>query len=233
MMLMRRWCAISRLRMQVLWRHGFFSAAIVSVFVWMLIIGGLDTSTQRWLAPIVLFCDIAMVGFYVIGGLSMMERSDGTMWALHVTPLRFWESLCATVMLLALLACALGGMFLLILPSLPGSIAQTLGATWCMAIVSLVYGYAVALPYRDFSTFLIPSQFYAVVLFAPLTQLLVPTTEHTSWWWWILPTYPAWHLLHSTQPQWLSVIIGTVAWCLIGSRWAWLRYAHQIGKGAS
>jgi fluoroquinolone transport system permease protein len=217
-----------RLYAQLLWRHGFVYAAVASVVVWWLVLEAVSPAQRVWLAPLVVFSDIALVGFYIIGGLHMLARSDGTLWALQVTPLRFHEWLTAIVGVLTMLALALSAILWLLLPDWRLNLIIVLLATASMAIISLIYGYIVALPYRDFSTFLIPSQFYAVLLFVPFANLVWPTTSN-AWWWWMLPTYPAWHLLTASQPQLVAASVGSAVWCLVLARWAAWRTIHSGG----
>lgn len=220
-----------RLYSKLLWRHGFVYAAVASVGMWWLVLTAVTSGQRLWLAPIVVFSDIALIGFYIIGGLHMLSRSDGTIWALQVTPLRFAEWLVAIVGVLTLLTLMLSAMLWLLLSDWGMSLARVVLATASMAIISLIYGYTVALPYRDFSSFLIPSQFYAVILFAPLAHLVWPDSD-TSWWWWILPTYPAWHLLTAPQPQLVAAIVVSTGWSLVFARWAAWRTMRSSGARA-
>jgi fluoroquinolone transport system permease protein len=90
-------------------RQGFYAAYLVMSVVYVVALRVAPESIARWLLPLILLSDPALLGFYFVGGLLMLERQDRTLEALFVAPLHTREYLAAkaiSLTLLALLCCA-------------------------------------------------------------------------------------------------------------------------------
>ncbi len=209
---MRRWMNALRMELRVQRRYGFVYAAAFSVLVWLALLRAVPATSLPALVPAIVFLDLALVGFYFIAGLVLFEKGEATLYALVVSPLRFWEYLSAKLASLTALALALSVALVAFSYGLHVNLGLVLLGTALMALIALLVGFIAVAPFSSFSSYLIPSQIYALVLYLPLI-------EYIGWWhsplFYLLPTHGAMLLLH-------GAFVGVAAW----------QVAYALGYGA-
>lgn len=95
-------------------RYGIYYAYAFVIAFYMAVIYALGDSLPGWLVGVIIFSDPAAVGFFFLGALMLLEKSEGVRTALAVTPLSssgyFWaKSITLTSMAcLAVFAVAIG-----------------------------------------------------------------------------------------------------------------------------
>ena len=87
-------------------KQGFYLVYILLTLIYMVILGKLPAAWKSTVIPLVLFSDPSMVGFFFIGALVMLEKVQGIIQYVVVTPLRSIEYLLAKVLSLTILAVA-------------------------------------------------------------------------------------------------------------------------------
>lgn len=87
-------------------KQGFYLVYIILTLIYMVILGKLPQEWKSTVIPLVLFSDPSMVGFFFIGALVMLEKVQGVIQYVVVTPLRSLEYLLAKVVSLTILAIA-------------------------------------------------------------------------------------------------------------------------------
>lgn len=87
-------------------KQGFYLVYIILTLIYMVILGKLPQEWKSTIIPLVLFSDPSMVGFFFIGALVMLEKVQGVIQYVVVTPLRSLEYLLAKVVSLTILAIA-------------------------------------------------------------------------------------------------------------------------------
>jgi fluoroquinolone transport system permease protein len=92
------------LRLQA--RRGFPAAYAVVTFFYVLLLRAAPDAVHDRALPALLFSDPAALGGFFIGGLLLLERGEGTLTALFVTPVRTADYLAAKVVSLTALALA-------------------------------------------------------------------------------------------------------------------------------
>jgi len=85
-------------------KHGFYFVYIALTLMYMTIISQIPVSMSKYIVPVVIFSDPSIVGFFLIGGIVMLEKIQGILHYLVITPLRTKEYLLSKVISLALLA---------------------------------------------------------------------------------------------------------------------------------
>jgi len=85
-------------------KQGFYLVYILLTLIYMVILGVLPVEWKSTIIPLVLFSDPSMVGFFFIGALVMLEKVQGVLQYVVVTPLRSLEYLLAKVFSLTILA---------------------------------------------------------------------------------------------------------------------------------
>ncbi|MED5812688.1 fluoroquinolone transporter permease [Mycolicibacterium sp. 050232] len=97
---MTRLIAAARLELVVQYRQKFLHAGIFSGLIWLAVLLPMPHNLRPVAEPYVLVGDIAIIGFFFIGGSVFFEKQERTLGAVISTPLRFWEYLTAKLCVL-------------------------------------------------------------------------------------------------------------------------------------
>jgi fluoroquinolone transport system permease protein len=195
-------------------RYGFLVASLFSILVWVAVLLAFPMATRRTLAPAIVYLDLALVGFYFISGLVLYEKSEATIYALAITPLRFFEYLASKLITLTLLAVAISLLLILLTVGLSVNVLLAILGTALMALIALLVGFIAVTPFSSFSSYLIPSQLPALVLYLPILAFFGLLDSPIFY---ALPTYGALLLLRGAFE---SVEVWQVAYALLyGGLW--------------
>ncbi len=106
---MTRFLSALRLELTLQNRQKFLHAAVFSGFIWLTILLPMPHSLRPVAEPYILLGDIAIIGFFFVGGTVFFEKQERTLGAVISTPMRFREYLAAklTVLLTISLAVAI------------------------------------------------------------------------------------------------------------------------------
>ena len=217
---MRRLWSFIRLDLRRQRRYGFFYAAGFMTLVWIAVLRSLYPGVLPVAVPFLVFVDLAVVGFYFMAGSLLLEKSEGTLSALQITPLRFGEFLTARLTTMTLLAVLIS--FAVALASIgPGfRMALFAGGVVGSAMINLLVGIFAVAPYDSISRFMIPSQVYVVGLYLPLVPFF-------GWWqstvFYLIPTHgsllllrgafsgiSSWQIIYAAAYQLLWIFLLTV-----------------------
>jgi fluoroquinolone transport system permease protein len=208
-------------------RYGFFYAGAFVVLVWLALLPWVTVTRLDLLLPAFLVFNAPITTFYFVAALVLLEKSEGTLQALVVSPLRASEYLaarCASLMLLVAVEnlLILGLAFPLgqtLLALLPGLVALTL--------IYTLLGFVAIADYDSINEYLMPSFLYMILLQLPLLGYLglVPAPLF-----WLHPVYPPLLLLRAALvpvPGWelAYALLGSLAW--VGLTFAWSRRAFE------
>lgn len=89
-----------RLELTVQYRQKFLHAGIFSGLIWLAVLLPMPHDLRAVAEPYVLIGDIAIIGFFFIGGSVFFEKQERTLGAIVSTPLRFGEYLTAKLVVL-------------------------------------------------------------------------------------------------------------------------------------
>ncbi|MGW0162598.1 fluoroquinolone export ABC transporter permease subunit [Mycobacterium sp. NPDC003323] len=176
-----------RLELTVQARQKFLHAGIFSGLIWLAVLLPMPEHLRPIAEPYVLVGDIAIIGFFFIGGAVFFEKQERTLAAIISTPLRFWEYLGAKLIVLVSISASVAltvttvaeGRSYHLLPLLTGVILGTL--------LMLLIGFISSLPFAS-----VTDWFLAATI--PLTVMLVPPVVAYSGLWphpvlSVIPTY--------------------------------------------
>lgn len=217
---MTRLKAATRLELLVQYRQKFLHAGIFSGLIWLAVLLPMPHSLRPAAEPYVLVGDIAIIGFFFIGGSVFFEKQERTLGAVISTPLRFWEYLTAKLvvllsisLLVALVVSTVAdGFSYRPVPLILGVVLGTL--------LMLVVGFITSLPFAS-----VTDWFLAATI--PLAVMLVPPLIFYSGLWphpvlYVIPTQgpllllgvafdqvslSSWQLLYSVLYPVLSLIV--------------------------
>lgn len=105
---MKRMINAVRIDMLFQFRSGFHTIYSVLSLIYII---ALNEMPDRWIrvgVPFVIFSDPAMVGLFFVGGLVMLEKEQGIIDLISVTPTRITEYLLGKVLSLSLISLAAG-----------------------------------------------------------------------------------------------------------------------------
>lgn len=201
-------------------RQKFLHAGLFSGLIWLAVLLPMPRGLRAVAEPYVLAGDIAIIGFFFIGGAVFFEKQERTLGALISTPLRFWEYIAAKLVVLVSIsvvvaitvATASGGFAYHPLPLLTGVVLGTL--------LMLVVGFITSLPFAS-----VTDWFLAATI--PLAIMLVPPLVYYSGLWpnpvlYVIPTQGPLLLLGAAFDQMnltISQILYAVSYpllCLVG-----------------
>lgn len=90
------------------WRYGFYFIYVFLVIGFVVLIRLLPEGWRQTALAVVLLSDPALLGFFFIGGILQLERGEGLLDALFLSPLRPWEYLLSKALSLGLISTLAG-----------------------------------------------------------------------------------------------------------------------------
>jgi fluoroquinolone transport system permease protein len=87
---MTRLVSALRLELTLQVRQKFLHAAIFSGHIWLAVLLPMPARLRPIAEPYVLVGDVAIIGFFFVGGTVFFEKQERTIGAIISTPLRFW-----------------------------------------------------------------------------------------------------------------------------------------------
>jgi fluoroquinolone transport system permease protein len=132
---------VQDLRLQ--WRHGLWLAYAFVCAGYLLVLQLFGPQLREQLVMLLLFADPAVLGFFFIGGLMLLERGDGTLPGHFASPLRVDEWMLAKLASLTLLAIVASlAIALPLAPGLrPGWFLLAIAATSsCFVVIGIIAG---------------------------------------------------------------------------------------------
>lgn len=158
--------AAADVRLQL--RNGFYAAAAFVAVCLVLLLRQLPADTVTLLLPPLVLLNLQVNTFYFIGGLVLLERAEGSLEALTVTPLRPWEYLTAKVATLAWLSLVEAAV-IVVASRGPWLAWLPLAAGVGLASALLCgYGFVAVARYDSINAFLFPSMVYTAVIGLPV-----------------------------------------------------------------
>jgi fluoroquinolone transport system permease protein len=206
-------------------RHGFYIVYVFVSLFYILILRCMPLDVRKYAAPVIVLMDPAAVGFFIIGAGVLLERSQGVLDPLFVTPIRLRHYIWSKALTLAFLGFVSGEAVM------AGSFGIS-GMTWlgsiglyAIAVIMSLFGLALAVRARTVNIFFIQASFVMIVLLLPLlTYFHLASIPFAS----VLPTAAALCLL-SIRLESLSWMEGAAIGINLG---LWLAMAYQLAYRA-
>jgi fluoroquinolone transport system permease protein len=159
-------------------RNGFYYAVGFVLLVWAAIYTQFTQVNFRGVLPGILLANLEITTFYFLAGIIMLEKSEGTLEAGVVTPLRSGEYLGAKVLSVSLLALAENLLVTALYARLQfAALPVALGGGFGGAMFALC-GFLTVVRYRTINEFLLPSMLYITALTLPLLDFFGVVRSH-------------------------------------------------------
>lgn len=232
---MTRLAASLQTDLRVQLRNGFYfvSGFIVLIFTALLSQlpkGVLDLSL---VVPSILLVNFVLTTFFFVGALVLLEKSEGTIYGLVVTPLRVGEYLLAKVASLTGLATLESALVVLFVFGLPPNMLPLLLGMLLLGTLFTLLGFVVTARFRSINEYLLPAGFGVMLLLLPLLQstgLLSSPLFHFH------PAQPAVTLLRSAYTsvstlELVYAVLGSLSWAALSFLWAKRVFVRHIVGG--
>ncbi|MDX1436842.1 MAG: hypothetical protein R3335_08530 [Anaerolineales bacterium] len=158
------------IRLQV--RQGFYYAAAFAVVVLVVVINQLPQENIAWAMPILISGNLLINAFYFIGGLVLLEKSEGSLEAQVVTPLRTGEYLASKTLTLSLLSLFESLIIVALTVGADVRWASLAAGVVLMAAMMALIGFVAVSRYDSINEFLFPSIVYVLFLSLPMALYL-------------------------------------------------------------
>lgn len=208
-------------------RSGFyFVGATVAFFV----VGLLRLIPEEWplnlrlLIPAALLLNVMTTTFYFVAGLVLLEKSQGTLAALVVTPLRVGEYLGSKAATLAFLAMAENAVVLLLFYGVDFEPVVLLVGMTALCVFYTLIGFAAVSRYDSINQFLMPSA-------ALVTVLTLPLLEHFGFVGRMMYVHPVQPYLVLIRSAFTAVSAPELVYAMTTGA-AWLAVAYIMAKRA-
>ncbi|KAF0198999.1 MAG: ABC-2 type [Bacteroidetes bacterium] len=85
-------------------KQGFYLVYVIITAMYLIIMSFLPDDILAVALPLVVFSDPSVLGLFFIGGIILMEKGQGVLMVLVVSPLRSWEYILSKVISLAIVS---------------------------------------------------------------------------------------------------------------------------------
>lgn len=230
---MRRLLASVRWDVVRQYRYRFYAVSLFVVVIWgvlLSLLGEVARPVAAVAVPAFVCSNLVITTFYFMAALLLLEKDEGTLAALGVTPLRRGEYLGAKVLTLTLLGLVES---LLVVGLLFGTDLHwgllTAGTALLGAFYTLA-GFIFIVRYDAINAFLLPSVGVVMFLFLPL---LPHFGMAARWPFYLHPVEPALTLMRAAYaPAGAGTLayglLGLVGWCAGAAWWAMRRFDRLV-----
>lgn len=90
------------------WKQGFFLVYVILTGMYLVVLSLLPDTWVPVAAPVVIFSDPAALGLFFIGGILMLEKTQGVLHAVFVSPLKTTEYLISKIFTLTCISMLAG-----------------------------------------------------------------------------------------------------------------------------
>lgn len=155
------------------WKHGFYSIYLVLLILYYIILQQLPSHIIAIVLPIIVYIDPSVLGLFFIGGIILLERQQGILQLLYVTPLRVREYLLSKIISLSLIAVLVGTLLsLLVYNEFINVVILIIGITTTSLFYTLV-GLLVSIKVTTVNAYFIKIIPYLLLLVIPCFTLLL------------------------------------------------------------
>lgn len=219
---MRRLVASVGCDVRLQWRNGFYYAVGFLLAAMLLAIRWLPVFDWSTVLPPLLLGNLMVATFYFLGGLLLLEKDEGTLESLIVTPLSPAEYLLSKVLTLG--ALSLVESFVIVLAAHGPEfdwLAMGVGVA-CAATLYCLLGFLVVIRYDSINEYLFPTVLYTALF-------VLPILEYAGLWGgdWMLvhPFQPSLLLMEgafrgATASVWIYGVAYSALWIALLLRWS-------------
>jgi fluoroquinolone transport system permease protein len=169
---------MTRLQTAVCWdmrlqfRNGFYYAAAFIAVIMTIILWQLPKAELPTVLPVLVLGNMTIGTFYFMAGLVLLEKGDGVLEGLVVTPLRQSEYLAAKLTSLTLLTIGENVLIVTAVFGLNYNLILLVAGIGLMACFNILLGFIAVARYDSINRFIMPSMLVTTALALPLLDYL-------------------------------------------------------------
>lgn len=234
---MTRVLAMLRCDAKLQYRYGLYAVSVLMILVWGVVLGLLIRNagvSAEAVVPLFLTANLQITTFYFAGALVLLEKSEGVLTALVITPLRDVEYLASKVASLTALAVAEGLLIVVLLFGMPPNPMWLLPGAVLLAVFYTLAGFVFIVRYDSINECLVPSVGVVTFLMLPLLHHFELTGRAMFY---LHPVEPALGLMRAAYDgggpwQIAYGAVASIAWCIVMFVWARRRFSRFIIRAA-
>jgi len=169
---MKRLQTAVRWDMRLQFRNGFYYAAAFIVVIMTIVLWQLPQAELPTILPVFVLGNMTIGTFYFMAGLVLLEKGDGVLEGLIVTPLRQSEYLAAKLVSLTLLTLVENVGIVTAVYGLNYNLLLLVLGVGLMASFNVLFGFIAVARYDSINSFLLPSILLTMTLTVPLLDYL-------------------------------------------------------------
>jgi fluoroquinolone transport system permease protein len=146
---MTRLLSALRLEVTLQVRQKFLHAAVFSGLIWLAVLLPMPHSLRPVAEPYILLGDIAIIGFFFVGGTVFFEKQERTLGAVISTPLRFWEYLSAKLALLLAISLVVALVVVTVAHGFAYHLVPLVAGVVLGTLLMLLVGFITSLPFTS------------------------------------------------------------------------------------
>lgn len=177
-------------------RNGFYVASVVSIAMFVAILAALpdtfDDATLRVMFTVFTVFAVQITTFFFVGGILLLERGEGVLSALAVSPLTAGEYVMVRTVTLAALATLETAVLVLALARIEIDVGSFVVGTAALSLLLACAGVAFFARYATLNEALAPSVLTTIALSLPVVAFAWPSVA-----WNLHPTHAAMQLVAS------------------------------------
>ena len=163
---MTRLLSAVRLELMLQVRQKFLHAAVFSGLIWLAVLLPMPHSLRPVAEPYVLMGDLAIIGFFFVGGTVFFEKQERTLGAVISTPLRFWEYLSAKLSVLLGITLFVSIVVVTVAHGFAYHLAPLVAGVVLGTLLMLLVGFITSLPFASVSDWFLAATFPLAVMLA-------------------------------------------------------------------
>ncbi|MGV9802202.1 fluoroquinolone export ABC transporter permease subunit [Mycobacterium sp. NPDC003449] len=165
-----------RLEFTLALRQKFLHAGVFSGLIWLAVLLPMPRDLRPAVEPYVLVGDIAIIGFFFVGGSVFFEKQERTLGAIISTPLRFWEYFSAKLVLLTAVSLFVALVVSTVADGFGYHPVPLVAGVLLGTLLMLIVGFITSLPFASVTDWFIAAT-------VPLAVMLVPPMVHYAGLW--------------------------------------------------
>ncbi len=234
---MRRLAATVRRDVILQNRYRFYAVSLLMVVFW----GGLlslilkaGAVNEALVVPAFILSNLIVTTFYFMAGMVLLEKAEGMLAALVVTPLRDLEYFTSKIVTLSGLGLVESLLIILLLFGLPDRMLPLIVGTLFLGALFVLAGFISIVRYDTINEWILPSAVVVTVLCLPLLSHFGFTESALAR---IHPLEPALVLMRGAYERIASWeiaygVVGAAAWTVIGVVWARRQFQRFVVRSA-
>jgi fluoroquinolone transport system permease protein len=158
--------------MRLQFRNGFYYAAAFIAVIMTVVLWQFPKAELSTVLPVFVLGNMTIGTFYFMAGLVLLEKGEGVLEGLVVTPLRQWEYLAAKLASLTLLTIGENVLIVTAVFGVNYNLILLAVGIGLMACFNILFGFIAVARYDSINRFIMPSVLMTTALALPLVDYL-------------------------------------------------------------